>query len=88
MSLGLNLNQPIGAFVPEPRHKSAGVAFLLSLLVPGAGQFYCGKNGRGGMTLAFWLLGLIFCIAHPSPALVGEALFVMLSPPTTWIEDD
>jgi hypothetical protein len=78
VSLGLNLNQPIGAFVPVPRHKSAGVAFLLSLLVPGAGQFYCGKNGRGGMTLAFWLLALIFCIARPSPALVGEALFVML----------
>jgi hypothetical protein len=78
VSLGLNLNQPIGAFVPEPRHKSAGLAFLLSLLVPGAGQFYCGKNGRGGMTLAFWLLGLIFCIAHPSTTVVGEALIVML----------
>ena len=78
MSLGLNLNQPIGAFVPEPRHKSAGLAFLLSFLIPGAGQFYCGKNGRGGMTLAFWLLGLIFCIAHPSTTIVGEALIVML----------
>jgi TM2 domain-containing membrane protein YozV len=78
VSLGLNLNQPVGAFVPEPRHKSAGLAFVLSLLVPGAGQFYCGKNGRGGMTLAFWLLGLIFCVAHPSTAIVGQSLFVML----------
>jgi len=78
VSLGLNLNQPVGAFVPDPRHKSAGLAFLLSLLVPGAGQFYCGKNGRGGMTLAFWLLGLILCAAHPSTAIVGESLFVML----------
>ncbi len=78
MSLGLNLNQPVGAFVPEPRHKSAGLAFLLSLLLPGAGQFYCGKNRRGGMTLAFWLLGLIFCVARPSTAIVGESLFVML----------
>ncbi len=68
----------MGAFVPEPRHKSAGLAFMLSLLVPGAGQFYCGKNGRGGMTLAFWLLGLIFCIARPSTTIVGEALVVML----------
>ena len=82
MSLGLNLNQPIGAFVPEPRHKSAGRAFALSLLLPGLGQFYCGKIGRGGMTLAFWLLGLIFCIARPSTAVVGEALVVML---TLWI---
>ena len=78
MSLGLNLNQPVGAFVPDRPHKSAGLAFLLSLLVPGAGQFYCGKNGRGGMTLAFWLLGLILCAAHPSTAIVGESLFVML----------
>ena len=78
MSLGLNLNQPVGAFVQDPRHKSAGLAFLLSLLIPGAGQFYCGKNGRGGMTLAFWLLGLIFCVAHPSTAVVGESVFVML----------
>ena len=82
MSLGLNLNQPIGAFVPEPRHKSAGRAFALSLLLPGLGQFYCGKNGRGVMTLAFWLLGLIFCFARPSTAVVGEALVVML---TLWI---
>lgn len=78
MSLGLNLNQPIGALVPEPRHKSAGRAFGLSLLLPGLGQFYCGKNGRGAMTLAFWLLGLIFCFARPSTAVVGEALVVML----------
>jgi hypothetical protein len=78
VSLGLNLNQPVGAFVPDPRHKSAGLAFFLSLLVPGAGQFYCGKNGRGGMTLAFWLLGLILCAAHPSTAIVGDSLFVML----------
>ena len=78
MSLGLNLNQPIGALVPEPRHKSAGRAFGLSLLLPGLGQFYCGKNGRGAMTLAFWLLGLIFCFARLSTAVVGEALVVML----------
>jgi hypothetical protein len=30
------------------------------------------------MTLAFWLLGVIFCFARPSTAVVGEALVVML----------
>jgi TM2 domain-containing membrane protein YozV len=35
------------------------LAFLLSLLVPGAGQFYCGKTTRGGFTLGFWILGAI-----------------------------
>ena len=79
VSLGLNLSEPAGAFVPEPRHKSAGLAFGLSLLVPGAGQFYCGKMGRGGMTLAFWLLALIFCIAGVSTRLAGAALVVMLA---------
>jgi hypothetical protein len=78
VSLGLNLNQPIGALVPEPRHKSAGRAFALSLLLPGLGQFYCGKNGRGAMALVFWLLGVTFCFARPSTAVVGEALVVMM----------
>ncbi len=78
MSLGLNDNLPIGALAPEPRHKSAGLAFGLSLLVPGLGQFYCGKTARGGMTLGFWLLGLVLCFAHLSTALVGQALVGML----------
>ncbi len=78
VSLGLNLNQSVGAFVPERRPKSAGLAFGLSVLVPGLGQLYCGKNGRGGMTLAFWLLALIFCFAGVSTRLVVVALVVML----------
>jgi hypothetical protein len=82
VSLGLNLNQPAGIFVPEPRHKSAGLAFGLSLLVPGVGQLYCGKMARGGMTLAFWLLALIFCFAGVSTTVTGMALVVML---TLWI---
>ncbi len=79
MSLGLNLSEPAGAFVPEPRHKSAGLAFGLSLFIPGVGQFYCGKMGRGGMTLAFWLLALIFCFAGVSTRVSGTALVVMLA---------
>jgi hypothetical protein len=67
MSLGLNLgrsdDRPVAAFVPEAPHKSAGRAFALSLLVPGLGQFYCGKTGRGWVTLGFWLLGLLFAFS-------------------------
>lgn len=78
MSLGLNDNLLPGALAPEPRHKSAGLAFALSLLVPGLGQFYCGKTGRGGVTLGFWLVGLVLCFAHVPAALLGQALVVMV----------
>ena len=78
MPLGLNLEQPTAQYVPEARHKSAGLAFGLSVLIPGVGQFYCGKNARGGMTLAFWLVGLILAIAHPSDTHLGVGLILML----------
>ena len=78
MSLGLNDDPPLGAFTPEPRHKSAGLAFGLSLLLPGLGQFYCGKTARGGMTLGFWFAALVACFAHVPPAWLGQALFLML----------
>ena len=77
LGLGLNDNLPGGALVREPRHRSAGLAFGLSLLVPGLGQFYCGKTGRGGVTLAFWLLALVLCFTRVL-ALVGQGLIVML----------
>jgi hypothetical protein len=78
LSLGLNDNAPISAFTPEPRHKSAGVAFGLSLLIPGLGQFYCGKTARGGATLGFWVLGLVICFCGLPVAVYGQALAVML----------
>jgi hypothetical protein len=78
VSLGLNDNPPIGALTPEPRHKSAGRAFALSLLIPGLGQLYCGKMGSGGTTLAVWLAGLVLCIARVSIEVTGQALVVML----------
>jgi len=78
LSLGLNDDVPIWARPPEPRHKSAGLAFGLSLLIPGAGQFYCGKIFRGGMTLAFWLLALLLTFAHLPTVITGQAVVVML----------
>jgi len=82
VSLGLNLDQPSGTFVPEPRHKSAGLAFVLSLLVPGAGQFYCGKTARGAMTLAFWLLALVVTFAPVPTTWLLRALIAL---PVLWI---
>jgi hypothetical protein len=77
VSLGLNDNPPIGAFAPEVRHKSAGLAFALSLLIPGVGQFYCGKTGRGWITLVFWVLGLPLCFSR-IPNLRGVGLVVIV----------
>lgn len=78
MSLGLNDNPPLAALAPEPRHKSAGRAFALSLLIPGLGQLYCGKTASGGMTLAFWLLGLVLCISRVSLEMTGQGILLML----------
>jgi TM2 domain-containing membrane protein YozV len=36
--------------------KSPGVAILLSFLIPGVGQFYCGESKKGGIMLAVYLL--------------------------------
>jgi TM2 domain-containing membrane protein YozV len=61
VSLGLTGQNPYSPYLPALVHKSAGLAFALSAVIPGAGQFYCGKIGRGAQTLGFWLLGLLFC---------------------------
>jgi hypothetical protein len=59
VSLGLTGQNPFSPYLPPPVHKSAGLAFGLSTLIPGAGQFYCGKVGRGGLhdeksAYAYW----------------------------------
>jgi TM2 domain-containing membrane protein YozV len=77
VSLGLNDSAPVGTYTPSPLHKSAGLAFGLSVLVPGAGQLYCGKIGRGAMTLVFWVLCLVLCFNHVPRLVVGEAIVVM-----------
>lgn len=84
MSLGLNLNLNSGSsssgdWAPEPRHKSAGLACLLSFLVPGVGQLYCQKTGRGLLTLGFLVLGFFLRVVGDRSdigLLVGFALWV------------
>ena len=68
MSLGLDQPSGASAVDVQPVHKSAGLAFLISLIVPGAGQMYCGKTARGGMTLAFFVLSVILTVVGFSVA--------------------
>ncbi len=44
----------LGTPAVPTRRKKPGLAFLLSLLVPGAGHFYCGKTIAGIWTLGFF----------------------------------
>lgn len=41
-----------------PQEKDPGLAFLMSLLLPGLGQLYCGKRSRAVWTLVFFAAGL------------------------------
>jgi hypothetical protein len=75
MSLGLNDQWQSGLI--EPLHKSAGLAFAMSLLVPGAGQVYCGKTTRGAVTLAFTIVGLLLCF-NRSPQIEGLGVTLVL----------
>jgi hypothetical protein len=64
------------------RHKSPGAAFAMSLLLPGSGQLYCGKN-RGIVTMVLFFAGLIGCIASfasgkPNETVIGMALRLTL----------
>ena len=45
--------------VRAPQSLSPGVAAVLSLVIPGAGQMYCGKIGEGICWLIFVLIGYV-----------------------------
>ncbi len=55
LSLTPRLATPAPLPPAPPVPKSAGLAFLFSLLMPGTGQIYCGKTKRGLWTLGFFL---------------------------------
>jgi len=60
------------------RRKSAGLALLLSLILPGAGQFYCGKSVRGGVTLCLSLVGALLCFMRQQPELQGTGVLLVV----------
>jgi TM2 domain-containing membrane protein YozV len=49
----------------EAERKRPGVAFLLSLILPGAGHIYCGKRTAGIATSIFFLVAAALAIALP-----------------------
>jgi TM2 domain-containing membrane protein YozV len=62
VSLGLTPTSAFDQF-SDPPHKSAGLAFLLSLFIPGLGQLYCGKGVRASFTFVFFVIGILLCFA-------------------------
>ncbi len=66
MSLGLRDDAPGLSPVQEKKNKSAGLAFAVSLLVPGTGQLYVGKRTRGLVTLAFFVIGMFLVLGTPT----------------------
>jgi hypothetical protein len=53
---------------PEEQRKKPGVAFVLSLVFPGLGHWYCGKRQSGGVIAAFsaGALALVFSFSPAS----------------------
>jgi hypothetical protein len=66
----------IGA--PNSSHKSAGLAFALSLLFPGSGQIYCGKTTRGGIVLGICVLALTLLFGSAPPNVRGSGIVLAL----------
>jgi len=60
LNLGASAYVPTSkpTFAPQPVPRNPAVAFLLSLLLPGLGQFYCRKNSRGAWTLVIFLIAV------------------------------
>src|SRR5579864_2085305 len=83
MSLGPNI-EVVTETPPLPKksRRSPWLAVLLSLMIPGAGQLYCEKPQRGGITLAFSVLGLMVWITSESPGLKTWGLLLFL---VVWI---
>lgn len=49
----------------ESERKRPGLAFLLSLILPGAGLIYCGKRGAGIATAIFFCIALMLVFSLP-----------------------
>ena len=53
----IGLAGPAAEFAPVKR-KSAGLAWLLSMVLPGLGHFYCGLKLRGALVMGFSVAGM------------------------------
>ena len=57
---------PASAWYAPAKRRSAGRAWLFSLLMPGTGQLYCGASLRGGNFLTFFIVGVAGTILIPN----------------------
>jgi TM2 domain-containing membrane protein YozV len=65
-------------FVVPAEQRSAGRAWLLSLLLPGTGQIYCGAGTRGSATLVFFVAAVAVTLFVPGIRWIGLRLGIML----------
>jgi hypothetical protein len=56
-----------GTPLPPEKQRNPGLAFVISLFIPGAGQMYCGKRRGLWTMLFFFLAGAGFVYAGPLP---------------------
>ena len=82
----LNLSDPAPLSLYQPQQpakpKSAALAFVLSLVVPGSGQIYSGRETAGAVTLAFFAAGAVATLSlrgHPGNGLGDTGLGVAIS---------
>lgn len=73
--------------VPAPRTVSAGVAAVLSLVLPGAGQIYAGSVGAGlawlvGVGIAYLVLWPVGLLAHLAAVVLAPAAATAASRPS------
>ena len=62
-----------GTETAPPRHKSAGLAWLLSMIAPGLGHFYCGTMLRGALVLGFSAVGMLAIVGAVVQSAQGQA---------------
>jgi TM2 domain-containing membrane protein YozV len=55
------------------KKKSAGLAWLLSMIVPGAGHFYCGTKVRGALVLGFSFVAMLVFLKSIGGVAAGAA---------------
>ena len=63
-----------GAAAPAPalKRKSAGLAWLLSMILPGLGHLYCGLKLRGGLVMGFSVAGMFALVNWIAASAAGD----------------
>jgi len=57
---------------PAPKRKSAGRAWLLSMILPGLGHLYCGLKLRGGLVMGFSVAGMFALVSSIAASAAGD----------------